>query len=153
MQSTRLSEETDVISRFEKEGGFYSLRKNSTFVQFFNLSGVGYIHEHTYTTGYNFSYPYTFQFEENFEPRNTVMMMKDYYWIANYVIAAYIITIFGIQWYMKDRTPYKLRGLLFLWNLGLAIFSTWGAVRVIPEMIHLLSNYGLNFTVCFSGKP
>jgi len=53
---------------------------------------------------------------------------------------------------MKDRPRFELRKTLVVWNICLAIFSIGGAIRTTPEMYHLLSSYGFNFCVCFSGK-
>ena len=143
----------NVIQRFEHEAGFYSLRKNATSVQYFNLSGISKPEDGSYTTGYNYTYSYTFKFENEFEPKTYVGWMHNYFWVSNYVIAVYLLMIFMIQHYMKDRPPMQLRKTLFVWNICLAIFSAWGAVRVIPEMLYLLSNFGGSFSVCYSGKP
>ena len=142
-----------VIHRFEEEAGLYSLRMNETSVQHFNLSGLEKPEDGSYTTGYNYTYAFTFQFESEFEPKTYVSWMQKYFWISNYFIAGYLAVIFLIQQYMKDRPPLSLRKTLFVWNICLAIFSTWGALRVIPEMFYLLRNFGGNFCVCFSGKP
>ncbi len=40
--------------------------------------------------------------------------------------ALYVVLIFGIKRFMKDRQPFDLRGPLFLWNLGLSAFSGVG---------------------------
>lgn len=49
---------------------------------------------------------------------------------------------------MKNRAPFKLRGLLFFWNLGLALFSMIGVARFFPEVIHSWRSFGFHWSVC-----
>lgn len=46
--------------------------------------------------------------------------------------------------------PYRfeLRGLLAIWNTGLAMFSIMGAFRTAPELLHVLTHHGLFHSVC-----
>lgn len=72
------------------------------------------------------------------------------YWtICLWSTAIYLFLIFAGQIWMKDREPYKLRGLLTIWNLGLATFSTAAFIRTIPELIWILSQEnGFHRSVC-----
>ena len=57
---------------------------------------------------------------------------------------------------MRSRAPFKLRGLLFFWNFGLALFSIVGITRFLPEFVHVWKNFGLHWTICessFLDKP
>lgn len=49
---------------------------------------------------------------------------------------------------MATRPRFELRGLLAIWNTGLAMFSIMGASRTAPELIHVLRHHGLFHSVC-----
>ena len=49
---------------------------------------------------------------------------------------------------MANREPFKLRGLLFVWNVALAVFSLMGAGRALPEMAYGLYHFGFKYTAC-----
>lgn len=51
---------------------------------------------------------------------------------------------------MRNREPFKMRKLLFLWNLGLATFSIMGSIRFLPEVFYVLKNFGFDYSVCKS---
>ncbi|XP_066968744.1 very long chain fatty acid elongase 6 isoform X1 [Macrobrachium rosenbergii] len=106
-----------------------------------------------YTTATNYTYSLTFSFEEEFEVRDYTGWMRYNWWQALVWIAIYVTFIFVGQNYMRDRPRYELRKALFLWNTVLAIFSTFGAIRTVPEVLHLIKDYGFGFTCCISGKP
>ena len=49
---------------------------------------------------------------------------------------------------MRDRPPFTVRPALALWSALLAIFSTFGAARTIPETVYVLSNFGWKYSLC-----
>lgn len=59
-----------------------------------------------------------------------------------------MVVIFFGQSYMSTRQPFTLRKFLTVWNLGLAIFSIIGTLRTLPEMIHVIQNFGFQHSVC-----
>ncbi|NWR49812.1 ELOV6 protein, partial [Regulus satrapa] len=60
----------------------------------------------------------------------------------------YIILIFGIQHFMKERRPFNLRVPLVLWSFSLAVFSFIAASRVWKQMAFLLLTKGFKQSVC-----
>ncbi|CAD5232460.1 unnamed protein product [Bursaphelenchus xylophilus] len=68
--------------------------------------------------------------------------------ITLYLTVLYYGFILLLVQYMKDRPPYSLKTALFLWNLGLAIFSVFGAWRIGQEFFARLSTEGFTQTVC-----
>ncbi|CAG7720949.1 unnamed protein product [Allacma fusca] len=55
------------------------------------------------------------------------------------VVGLYLLGIhFGQKW-MRNRPAFQLNGLLFFWNISLALFSIMATVRGYPETFHLLS--------------
>ncbi|KFV03014.1 Elongation of very long chain fatty acids protein 6, partial [Tauraco erythrolophus] len=65
-----------------------------------------------------------------------------------FVAVAYVILIFGIQHFMKERRGYELRFPLALWSFGLALFSAMGAHRIWKQMSFILSTKGFKQSVC-----
>lgn len=52
--------------------------------------------------------------------------------------ALYLPVIYTLQWYMKDRRPYKMKAFCFLWNLSLSVLSSLGFFIILftqPELI------------------
>lgn len=49
---------------------------------------------------------------------------------------------------MSNRPAYKLKRLLTLWNLSLAIFSIVGTLRTLPELLHVLGRFGFYHSTC-----
>jgi len=68
--------------------------------------------------------------------------------ICSWATAAYLVFIFSVQSFMKDRPPFTLRTPLTAWSLSLAVFSIIGACRTWPEFLHTLSTHGVYHTVC-----
>lgn len=78
-------------------------------------------------------------------------------WLENNVsipvmsTAAYLAVIFYGQKWMANRKPMNLKWLLFAWNMGLAIFSLLGTIRLVEDMTHILMHYDFNSTICMTG--
>ena len=68
-----------------------------------------------------------------------------------HVIIGYVITIFTIKNYMKDRKPFDLRTPLIAWNMLLAIFSLIGSIRCWTEIVDLWSTEGFKSTLSHRG--
>ncbi|XP_014251107.1 elongation of very long chain fatty acids protein 6 [Cimex lectularius] len=96
----------------------------------------------------NRNYSYIFHFEEEFSNQETRAWMTKNWTISFYISGLYMILIFGIQYFMQSRRPFKLEGLLCLWNSLLAAFSIMGAYRTAPELLYVLKNYGLYQSIC-----
>nr|XP_002740724.1 PREDICTED: elongation of very long chain fatty acids protein 6-like [Saccoglossus kowalevskii] len=76
--------------------------------------------------------------------------MKHYWHYSIYTSVVYIILIFSIQRYMRDRPKFHLRGPLVAWNLVLAIFSMWGSVRTSLDLFIIIKEDGFYASVCDS---
>lgn len=63
------------------------------------------------------------------------------------VVAYLLFCYFGTK-IMKDRPAFDLRNSLALWNLFLSVFSTWGALRTVPHMLHRIATSSFEDTVC-----
>lgn len=49
---------------------------------------------------------------------------------------------------MSNRPAFKLKRLLTLWNISLALFSIVGSFRTLPELLHVLRRFGFYHSVC-----
>jgi elongation of very long chain fatty acids protein 6 len=49
---------------------------------------------------------------------------------------------------MKKYQPFKLESLLANWNLGLALFSFYGAIRTVPHLLYRINNFTFEETIC-----
>ncbi|KAF2903817.1 hypothetical protein ILUMI_02369 [Ignelater luminosus] len=94
------------------------------------------------------NYSYMFNFESDFVHQETLTWMSKNWTLGFYYCGIYMILVFGGQYVMQNRPRFELRGLLSLWNTALAIFSIMGAIRTVPEFLHILTHHGLYHSVC-----
>ena len=94
------------------------------------------------------NYTFLTSYERNFKYALYDNWLQNNWQICLPTIVVYVISIFTIQKMMSDRKPFDLRNALCLWSLGLSVFSLLGAIRFIPELIHVWSNYGLHHAIC-----
>ena len=52
------------------------------------------------------------------------------------------------QIYMKNKPRFELRLWLATWNILLAVFSIFGAMRVLPELIYVIYRHGIKYSIC-----
>lgn len=97
----------------------------------------------------NYNYTYYLSIEKDYFDYDGYIEWNKENWVyVNHTIAVYLIIIFTGQLLMKSRPAFKLRRSLFAWNLFLAIFSTWGMVRSVPELYYSLKNEGIHDSIC-----
>ena len=89
-----------------------------------------------------------FPFENNFNHKPWIAWFADNWTISLWASALYVVVIFGLQRYMKDRPKYDLRTALFLWSLSLAIFSVVCMVRLWQEFLLYFRVFGFTGTMC-----
>ncbi|CAF1391940.1 unnamed protein product, partial [Didymodactylos carnosus] len=97
-------------------------------------------------------HPLVFQFEKQFFDKNYAHSIRDwmytYWWLSIVYSVAYIFLIFYGRSLMEKREKYDLRILLILWNCSLAIFSIWGMIRCVPEMLYSINKLGIYYSIC-----
>lgn len=142
-----------MLADLNKTGLIYKLKGYDNTETIFNMTQLPRIENGNYITGYNCTYPNTFDFENNFDPMTYINFVGTNRWMAKWFMLAYLICIFGLQHYMKSRTKYNLQVPLFFWNFGLALVSTLGSIRCVQELFQVVDNYGFIFSICFAGKP
>ncbi|NWU16044.1 ELOV6 protein, partial [Cephalopterus ornatus] len=87
-------------------------------------------------------------FEKNFNPLAVRKWMMENRHKFLIFAAIYLILIFGIQHFMKERRAYHLRTPLTLWSFSLTLFSVIAAWRVWKQMAFLLLTKGFKQSVC-----
>lgn len=133
-------------------GHVFTLRNDDDSLVHINMSDPR-LEDGKYITGYNCTYNYIFGFEENHDPYYYINLVGTYRWMAKWFMLVYLGGIYFLKKYMKNRPKYDLRVPLVLWNLSLALLSTWGALRACHELLQVINNYGFKFSICFAGKP
>ncbi|CAF1268578.1 unnamed protein product [Didymodactylos carnosus] len=106
-------------------------------------------------SGINFSF--VLDFEKHYDRSDTLnypilrdlktFMIEQWHNSFFYAIV-YLLLIYTGQIYMKTRPRFELRSALTFWNILLALFSIFGAIRVIPEIIYVLYKHGFTYSIC-----
>ncbi|NXA74635.1 ELOV6 protein, partial [Thryothorus ludovicianus] len=87
-------------------------------------------------------------FEKNFNHLAAWKWMEEN-WQKSFIFSAiYLILVFGIQRFMKERRPFTLRAPLILWSFSLTLFSFIAACRIWKQMAFLLLTKGFKQSVC-----
>uniref|UniRef100_T1J205 Elongation of very long chain fatty acids protein n=1 Tax=Strigamia maritima TaxID=126957 RepID=T1J205_STRMM len=94
------------------------------------------------------NFTYVFDFEKNFVIQDRLSWLKNYWQISFIVVIIYLLLIYAGERYMRSREAFVLRKPLIAWNLSLALFSVAGTCRFLPEVIHVWTRYGYQYTVC-----
>jgi hypothetical protein len=70
-------------------------------------------------------------------------------WIVPVLVSLlYVLAIPIGKYVMRSRAPMRLKYALFFWNLGLALFSIIGTLRVLPSFIYGISINGVMYFIC-----
>jgi elongation of very long chain fatty acids protein 6 len=95
---------------------------------------------------------YVFDFERYSDQMGTFRDLRTYMiqrWHNSFFYAlAYLFLIYTGQIYMKNKPRFELRLWLAAWNTLLALFSIFGAMRVLPELIYVIYRHGLKYSIC-----
>lgn len=89
-------------------------------------------------------------YERNFDLTYWRKLFGDGYWKASvYLSVIYVISVFGGIALMRNRQPFKLNGLLTVWNIALAVMSVWAFSRCLPEFVHIMiGKNGFHNSIC-----
>lgn len=98
---------------------------------------------------YGPDYSFKTGWEESFNVLSSIEMLKNNPHIPFiFGVGLYLPILYFGQKIMANREPFRLKVPLTLWNLGLAIFSIMGFVRLFPEMVYTLNKFGFQHTIC-----
>ena len=74
--------------------------------------------------------------------------MCDYWHYSIYISAFYVVSIFALKHWMRDREKYDLRKPLFAWSLGLALFSCMGVYGETLRHLGIALEKGFHYSTC-----
>ena len=74
--------------------------------------------------------------------------MMDFPMVPILAVVLYGVGIVLGKAYFKDRAPWNWRSAMSVWNLGLALFSAFGFVRILPYTIHILLTNSVSRALC-----
>jgi elongation of very long chain fatty acids protein 6 len=94
------------------------------------------------------NYSYVLPMEKAFDSVTSTAWMQENWYHSFSLSVLYVFLIYAGQKYMDSRKPFALDGALFWWNLGLAIFSIVGFIRMSPEMFWSVNSNSLTYSIC-----
>ena len=101
-------------------------------------------------TGFNYTnlYLYEHYFFHHESVRRLMKTVEENRNFGLYLAVIYVVVIFSLKSWMKDREKMNLRWLLVAWNVLLAVFSIFASVRVLPETYYVFKTKGLEYSLC-----
>jgi hypothetical protein len=75
-------------------------------------------------------------------------MGKNDYVVPVVCVVVYMLFCYFGQKIMANYKAFDLVGPLAAWNLFLSLFSTYGAIRTVPHILHRIANVPFEDTVC-----
>lgn len=119
------------------------------------------------------NYSIVLPFEKDFDPIPSTIWMQNNWYCVTFILLCliclllfhavhlsirryhsltlsflYVVSIYWGRNLMATRQAFKCDGALRLWNTMLAVFSIFGMCRVAPEFYHVLTTYGLQYSMC-----
>ena len=95
-----------------------------------------------------FEFHYPLAFERDFNEEYSIKWMAENWGMSITFATIYVVVIFALKLYMRDREPFKLRSALIAWNFILAAYSIASTIRMASESIYVLYKYGWEYSVC-----
>ncbi|XP_069125719.1 very long chain fatty acid elongase 6-like [Argopecten irradians] len=87
-------------------------------------------------------------FERNCDSTAYLQYMNSHWSDSIVYSIVYIAVIFAGKKWMENRPRFDLRPCLATWSAVLGIFSLFGALRNVPELVSSVRDYGMEFSVC-----
>lgn len=92
--------------------------------------------------------PVLYDIEHKFDSKFATQWLHDNRHIPVLCSIVYLALVYtGSRW-MKSKEPYILKNPLLLWNIGLAVFSLFGMLSLLPSLIHGVLLNGVNYAIC-----
>jgi hypothetical protein len=92
-----------------------------------------------------------FDFESEWDRGGATTLWAREHFVTPFVLVVlYVIVIFGIKAFMKNRKFYDMRVPQMYWNGALAVFSIIGAIRMLPFMLAFMYYEGRVAAFCTS---
>ncbi|KAI6185048.1 Elongation of very long chain fatty acids protein [Aphelenchoides bicaudatus] len=101
----------------------------------------------------NYKYSWALPFEKLNNPVEITHVLQQIWFFSIPASIMYYWFMKKIQAAMRDRPPFRLTLLLFLWNASLALFSAVALFRFSEDFIQTWKTYGFTYTVCRTCNP
>eukprot|EP01060_Flectonema_neradi_P028358 TRINITY_DN380_c4_g1_i1.p1 TRINITY_DN380_c4_g1~~TRINITY_DN380_c4_g1_i1.p1 ORF type:complete len:311 (+),score=25.40 TRINITY_DN380_c4_g1_i1:82-1014(+) len=125
-------------------GGFSTLETPTDLEPTANFRGIVAPQAYHVMPSLRWTYK-TIESEYNVGPM--LQVSKDHWQIPIVAVVVYLVIVFGIKGFMKDREAFDLRVLFAWWNWFLAVFSIMGAIRTVPHILYNVSG-SLESAIC-----
>ena len=96
----------------------------------------------------DFNHSFVLTFEKNFDEESFYEWMLRNWTHSFWYAAVYVVLIFTGKYYMHERPRFEIRAALATWSAVLAIFSIFGAIRTVPELVYVIRKYGWEYSMC-----
>lgn len=94
------------------------------------------------------NYSFIFSFENEYNHKTTINWLHHNWTWSIYLSFAYLVLILSLRKFMSTRSALNTKPGLIVWNTILAIFSTLGAARSLPEFVYGIKEIGLHHSIC-----
>ncbi|OWF47969.1 elongation of very long chain fatty acids protein 6-like [Mizuhopecten yessoensis] len=95
-----------------------------------------------------YNHSFVFEFEQQYD-RVSFREYMQRHWRDSFIYSAvYVLVVFSGKKWMENRPRYELRPYLALWSALLGVFSIFGAVRTVPELVSSVRDYGMEYSLC-----
>lgn len=79
---------------------------------------------------------------------STHCFMRNNVTVPLFAVSAYLCWCYFGQKYFENRKPWNLRRAMILWNIGLSLFSWYGAIRIWPAIYFAFTRFDLRENFC-----
>ncbi|GMR46567.1 hypothetical protein PMAYCL1PPCAC_16762 [Pristionchus mayeri] len=86
--------------------------------------------------------------EEVFNYKRASKWMDDHVGLAVQAVIVYLVLIFSIKFWMRNRQPFNVKTPLSIWNFIIANLSGACALAMSYEYFYTLYMFGVNSTIC-----
>lgn len=95
---------------------------------------------------------YPFAWEREFLGAPAVAWSRRWWWVSYVASSCYLVGLSLGTSSMRDKAPYSPETALVFWNLLLFVFSFVGMLRTLPHLVLIISEFGLEYTVCRNAR-
>ncbi|XP_014677095.1 PREDICTED: putative fatty acid elongation protein 3 [Priapulus caudatus] len=86
--------------------------------------------------------------EDRWNVTEATLWMRGHWHYSVYASIVYVVAIFALQDWMKNRPKLELRLPLVFWSSALALFSIVGGLRQFPDFRYTVTSFGIDFSLC-----